>query len=302
MREHPIHGKPGPLGRIFFSTHPINVSLHRAGVEGGSSLFAVPRNTRVKSMVRAGVPCYGITGHDDSAGRVILYLHGGGYMVGSRRTHKSLASHLARIARADCILPHYRRSPEHPFPAALEDVYKVYLSLLEQGVDPGRIALAGDSAGGGLTMALLLALKALGRPLPSCAYLMSPWVDLADCDLQFAAPLTNRTDIADWFCDFMAGMYAGETHPAHPFISPVYGDFSGLPPLFVSVGRYEPLKKQADALVEKAWLSGVDVIYKPYRSPVHVLQALAPFSKRIHKLLVKGGLFIRERCPANNNK
>ncbi|MBI9074823.1 MAG: alpha/beta hydrolase [Desulfatibacillum sp.] len=298
MREHPIHGKPGPLCRAILSNHPINITLHRAALDGGSALFGVPRGTLVTSTVRSGVPCKRITGHQDSAGRMILYLHGGGYMVGSQRTHKSLAAHLACIARADSIVPHYRRSPEHPFPAALEDAYKAYLSLLDEGIDPSRIALSGDSAGGGLTVALLLALKAMGQPLPSCAYLMSPWVDLSCSDLRFSVPLYKRTDVADWFSDFMAEMYVGSSDPAHPFISPVFGDLSGLPPLFVAVGKNEPLRRQSDLLVEKARQSGLDVTYKPYRSPVHVLQALAPFSGRIRNLLGKGGDFIRERCPA----
>ncbi|WP_051327215.1 alpha/beta hydrolase [Desulfatibacillum aliphaticivorans] len=298
MQDHPIHGKPGPLGRVLFSTHPVNISFHRIGLESGSALLNLPAGTQVRPFAPAGVPASYISGHGDAKGRKILYLHGGGYMVGSRRTHKSLAAYLSKIAKAECVLPDYRRAPEHPFPAALEDVYAVYLAMLDQGIDPQCIALAGDSAGGGLTAALLLALKAMGKPLPSCAYLMSPWVNLADNDLHFKAPFTKRTDIADWFCHFMSHMYVGQCDPAHPFVSPVFGDFQGLPPLFVTVGKYEPLCRQAEELAERAQMAGVDVTFKPYRSYVHVLQALAPFSKRIHGLLAKGGDFIHEHCPA----
>lgn len=295
---HKIRRTPDFLYKMVMNRHPYSVKAHRLLIEAGSVFLGNPKGTAIKTVNKAGLVCKWITGHENEKKRTILYLHGGGYVTGSIRTHSSLVAHLCHTASARALLVDYRLAPEYPFPAALEDAFAAYHALLDDGISPDNIAISGDSAGGGLTMALLMALKKTKKPLPAAAYLMSPWVDLTKSDTRFDfLPGTKSADIADWTCDFMAGLYAGDTDLSHPYISPIKGDFTGLPPIFISVGRYEPLRRQAWILAEKIQQCGVDVTYKPYRSPIHVAQAMAPFSRRAKGMLAKGGKFIKENCP-----
>jgi phosphinothricin tripeptide acetyl hydrolase len=208
-------------------------------------------------------------------GRTILYLHGGGYAIGSPVSHRSLATHLAVAASARVILLDYRLAPEHPFPAAVEDAVAAYRTLLDGGVAPSALAIAGDSAGGGLTVATLLALRDAGLPMPACAVCLSPWADLTQSGATIETkadedPMVRKIDLDSW-----ADAYLGDHEPKDPLASPVFGDLAGLPPLLVHVGSREVLLDDAQRLVARAREAGVDVTLHVGEELIHVWHQFA---------------------------
>ena len=210
-------------------------------------------------------------------GRSLLYFHGGGYALGSSKAHAEMASWIARAARARVCVLDYRRAPEYRFPAAVEDALLAYRWILNSGADPRTVAVGGDSAGGGLTLALLTSLRDRGEPLPGCAVCISPWVDLemtgasiigkADLD-----PLLTRAGLqqfADW--------YLGGQNPRQPLVSPLHADLRGLPPLLIQVGTSEILLDDALRLAERASAAGVPVTLCQYEDMPHVWHVFASF-------------------------
>ena len=191
------------------------------------------------------------------AGRVLLYLHGGGYCSGSIRSHRGMVSETGRAAGVRTLALGYRLAPEHPFPAALDDAVAAVEYLLGMEIPAGRIAIGGDSAGGGLALATLVRLRDAGRPLPACSWLVSPWVDLemtgGSIDTKDADdPLIHRAYLQE-----LASAYCGGESPRNPLISPVHADLSGLPPALVQVGSAETLLDDAVGIAER--LGEVDV-------------------------------------------
>lgn len=207
----------------------------------------------------AGLPSVRIEPDGAPDDRVILYLHGGGYCLGSRGSHGPIVASLAKASGLLTLLPEYRLAPEHPYPAAVEDARAAYSWVLEQGFDPSRIALAGESAGGGLIGALLIALRDAGEPLPSSATLISPW-----CDLSALGEVSDEALDTDFLrpeqIEAFTARYAPDpAHRTEALCSPVVGDLSGLPPLLIQVGGREILCDQGRRLASRAKDAGVDV-------------------------------------------
>jgi len=210
-------------------------------------------------------------------GRTILYFHGGGYALGSAKSYAEMTSWIARAAQARVFVLDYRRAPEYRFPAALEDAALAYRWLVSSGADPRTLAVAGDSAGGGLTVALLTALRDRGEELPSCAACISPWVDLkmtGESIENRAAldPLLTREGLqqfADW--------YLGGQDARNPLVSPLYADLRGLPPLLIQVGTSEILLDDALRLEERARAARVQVRLSEYEDMPHVWHVFASF-------------------------
>lgn len=254
----------------------------------------LPRDVRLEPAAGVGAPAEWTITPNAQPGRAILYLHGGGYVCGSPHSHRSLVSRLARAAGAAALSLDYRLAPEHPYPAALEDAWLAYWWLLGQGIEPSRIAVAGDSAGGGLTVALLLALRDAGAPLPAAAVLFSPWLDLA---------LEGATIQANAESDFLnlqilrktAAMYLGSADPHTPLASPLYADLSGLPPLLVQAGTAEMLFDDARRFARRAAAAGVAVEFEPWENMIHVWQFLAPIEASARLALQSAGRFIRKQ-------
>jgi acetyl esterase/lipase len=203
----------------------------------------------------------------------LLYLHGGAYALGSPDTHRGITGRLATLLGCPVLSLDYRLAPEHPHPAAVEDSTAAYRSLVDEGFAPSRLAICGDSAGGGLTIATLLKLRDDGVPLPSCAAPISPWVDmtmsgesmtrLADAD-----PMVKPDELrpaAEWF--------VGDGDPRDPYASPLFADLSGLPPLLVHVGEVETLLDDSLRLAERARQAGVDVTLEVFPEMIHVFHA-----------------------------
>ncbi len=248
----------------------------RAVLEGLGEVFVVPDDVSVAEVVAGGVPGRWLSPPGVSSGAVLLYLHGGGYQVGSARSHGELAARLARAAGVRALIVDYRLAPEDPFPAALDDALAAYRWLLEaQGVPAGSIVLAGDSAGGGLVAATLVAARDRGLPLPAAAALLSPWADLTGSGESMVAnagddPILSAEVLAD-----MARSYAGDTDLADPLVSPLFADLAGLPPLCVDVGTAELLADDGRRLAAAARGAGVEVVLTEAEGLPHVWHVLA---------------------------
>lgn len=222
----------------------------------------------------------------------VLYLHGGGYTLGSHRTHAALASHLARAGSTTVVVPDYRLAPEHPYPAALEDALKVYGALLDT-YDASRLAIAGDSAGGGLALSLVVALRAAGLPLPAALVLISPWTDLT-LDGGTHQTLRSRDPMlsARWLRRAADG-YRGELSLTDARISPLLADLRGLPPTLVQVGGDEILLDDARRLAERAWAVGVDLRMEIEPGMWHDFQLQAALLQRAAAAVTRIGRFLR---------
>ncbi len=224
---------------------------------------------------------------------VILYLHGGGYVVGSPVSHRGLASHLANLAQARVFILDYRRAPEHPFPSALEDAISAYKDLLEQGKKPENIVIAGDSAGGGLSLSLMVALKDQGLPLPAAGVCLSPWVDLSFSGDSMVSNAKADAILSKASLAWLAEQYLGEVAADDPQVSPLFADLRGLPPLLIQVGSDEVLLDDAIRLNKQAKKAGVDSTLEVWDGQVHVWQLMSKLIPEAHQAMRSIGTFIK---------
>lgn len=224
----------------------------------------------------------------------LVYFHGGGYRICSARAYRAHGSQLAAACHARVLLVDYRLAPEHPFPAGIEDVVAAYRGLLAEGLDPSRIVIAGDSAGGGLTMATLISLRDAGVPLPAAGVCLSPWVDLT----LTSASITERAALDPWIgkagLALMVQCYLGDGDPQRPLASPILADLHGLPPLLILVGTAEVLHDDAATLAARAQAAGVAVTFEAWEEMIHVWP-MFPNLPEAHEAVAKVGRFVRER-------
>jgi monoterpene epsilon-lactone hydrolase len=270
----------------------------RAGMEDMAGGAPLPEGTTIEVVDAGGVPAEWVSVAGASGDAVLLYLHGGGYCIGSINTHRGMAARLAQACRARALNLDYRLAPEHPHPAAVDDAVAAYRWLLDRGVAPAQIVLGGDSAGGGLVMATLLALRDAGHPLPVAGFCLSPWVDL-ECS---GETMTTKADVdpmvgKDGLTE-MAAAYAGDHELRHPLVSPLHADLSGLPPLLIQVGTAETLLDDAVRLADRARNAGMDVRLEAWDDLVHVFQAFAPMVPEAVEAIDGIGRFVRERTGA----
>lgn len=247
----------------------------RAAFNALMAQVPVAPDIRQQSVTLGGVDAVEVAIQDTETTNVVLYFHGGVYVIGSASASVPLVGDLVRRAGAKAFTLDYRLAPEHPYPAAVQDAQAAYESLLAQGIDPGRIALAGESAGGGLAVATLLALREAGIPLPACAFVMSPYADLTLSGETLAGkqavdPLLSPDGLRLRIPDYVAGGDA-----AQPGISPIFGDLGGLPPLLIQVGSHEILLSDAIRLAGRAATADVEVKLEVTPGVPHVFQAYA---------------------------
>jgi acetyl esterase/lipase len=252
-----------------------DVATLRAAFNELMARVPVPADVQHRPTTIGGVDAIEVTVQGKDADNVILYFHGGVYVIGTAAASVPLVSDLARRTGAKGVTVDYRLGPEHPYPAAVEDAQAAYEGLLGQGVEPGQIALAGESAGGGLAVATLLALRAAGTPLPCCAFLMSPYADLtlsgqSLAEKQAVDPVLTPEGLRVRVPDYVAG-----ADPSDPLISPVFGDLSGLPPLLIQVGSREVLLSDAVRLAGRAAADDVPVTLEVTAGVPHVFQGFA---------------------------
>jgi epsilon-lactone hydrolase len=271
----------------------VAIDVRRAGMD---VLALPPADDVTASPVEVdGMAAEWVVAAGADAGTVVLYLHGGGYVMGSLATHRKLAGDVSRAAGARVLLLDYRLAPEAPYPAAVDDAVAAYRWLLAGGVEPEAIAVAGDSAGGGLTVATLLALRDRGLPLPGAGVAISPWADLtleaASLDgLAERDPVVRGGDLKryrDWYLD--------GTDPRHPGASPAHADLAGLPPLLVHVGEAEVLLDDAVLLAESGRRDGVDVTLEAWPDMVHVWHVFAGRVPESTAAVDRIGAFLRAR-------
>jgi acetyl esterase/lipase len=233
------------------------------------------------------------------ADAAIMYLFGGGYTISSPHSRRKLAGRLARAAGTRALVPEYALAPEHPFPGAVESALAAYRFLLGGAFDPCRIIVAGDSSGGGLTAATLLALKQTGLPLPAGAVPISPWADLAFTGRTLEALRAVDLTVTKDGLQRMATDYLSGADPRDPLASPIFGDFSGLPPLLVVVGGHEGLLDDAMSLVRQAAVGGVDVTLRIWAGMQHVFPIYAGFLPEADAAIAAIGSWVRSRLEAH---
>jgi acetyl esterase/lipase len=235
------------------------VAEMRANFANTMTAFQVAPDVTVTPVDAGGVPAEWIVAPGAAAERVVLYLHGGGYVLCSVSTHRDMIARISRAAQARALGVEYRLAPEHPFPAAVEDATAAYRWLLANGVSPSRLAIAGDSAGGGLTVATLVALRDAGDPLPAAGICLSPWVDLEGIGDSMTTKAAADPFVHQEMIQSLAQQYLGEHSPRTPLAAPLYADLHGLPPLLIQVGTAETLLDDATRLAERAKAAGVQV-------------------------------------------
>jgi len=275
----------------------LNIPRARAILEGYTKVFKSLGKADVTRLDADGVPAAWVVPSGLDTKRIVLYLHGGGYNAGSITSHLPLTSNIALAAKARVLAIDYRLAPERVFPAAVEDAVAAYQWLLMESIPARQIVVAGDSAGGGLTLSLLLSLREKGLPLPAAAVCLSPWTDLTCSGESWS---TNAK------VDFMlkkgstlqaAKLYAGDADLRTPLASPLYADLAGLPPLLIQVGSEEVLLSDSTLFAEKARLAGVDVALENWKGMQHVWQYAASFLPEARQAVARIGEFIIQHCP-----
>jgi epsilon-lactone hydrolase len=268
--------------------------------EGAKKWSKLPKDCQVHSIQIEGTYAEWITNGQTAEDKVILYLHGGGYEYCSAETHRPLAARIMKETGVKVLLPEYRLAPEHPFPAALEDSLKIYHWLLTQEYKSSDIILAGDSAGGGLSVAATLKLRDQNEPLPAAVVCLSPWVDLTGSGESYARNKEIDPYLSVEGTRKAALMYAGGESLKHELISPVFADFKQFPPLFIQAGSIEILQSDAEKLANQAQHAGVNVTFKVWEGMWHVWQiagSLSESKRAVHEI----GLFIKNIWKGNQS-
>ena len=247
-------------------------ALSRAKLAKLAKLLWMPRGTKLTFGQLGGVDVEWVANPAAGARGFVLYLHGGGYVTGSPGTHRGLTSRIARDAHVCVAVPDYRLAPEHPHPAAVDDALAAYKGLLDQGIPANKIIIAGDSAGGGLSLALALRLKDAPLPQPAGIVLLSPFTDLTHSGASMNAPQQKEWLLTKSFIHAAGRHYGGDQDPRQPTLSPLFADLKGLPPLFVQVGSDEVLLDDSTRLAQAATQQGVQVTLQIWPRLWHVWQ------------------------------
>jgi len=257
-------------GRV---TPDMPVDQARLGWDAMETVLPLAPGVALEDTEIAGLPARWLS-PDDAGATTVVHFHGGGYVIGSAKSHTPFASALAAAVDARVLLLEYRLAPEHPAPAAIEDALSVYGSLLEAGTDPGALVITGDSAGGGLAVAMLTQVRDAMMPMPSAVALLSPWTDAT---LNYESMRTKVGDdiilspelLAHW-----GGFYAADRGLDDPVVSPALGDLTGLPPIHIQVGTREVLLDDARQFAAKASGVGVDVTLEVCDDMIHIWPVL----------------------------
>ncbi|WP_419828724.1 alpha/beta hydrolase [Methylobacterium sp.] len=279
--------------RLAASPRPADLAARRARVDALGAGYGLPDDVAVQPAKLRDVPAEWTATPAADRDRVILFLHGGGYVSGSLESHRHAVAQAGREAGTRTLALAYRLAPEHPFPTALGDALAGYRFLLESGFAPGRIALAGESAGGGLALAVALTLRARGLPLPACLWLSSPWTDLAltgvSLDTKAAVdPLLSRVYLAE-----LAAAYLNGADPGDPLVSPIRADLAGLPPMLIQVGSAETLLDDALRLAGVAAAADVAVELQVWPHMIHAWHLFYPEVAAGRRSLASAGRYIR---------
>jgi monoterpene epsilon-lactone hydrolase len=274
-------------------TQPLSIPERRRLMEAAQAQLPMPEDVIAQNVGVADRPARWLAVPESRVDRILLYLHGGGYVLGSLDTHAVLMARLARACRCRVLGLDYRLAPEHPFPAALEDAVAAYRALLELGESAARIVLAGDSAGGGLALATLLALRDAGVPLPAGAVLLSPWADLTASGASISSRAAADPMLDLPFLNDSANAYRGAADPQHPHVSPYFGALERLPPLLIQVGDCEVLLDDSTRLAAAVREAGGSATLEVWEGAFHVFQAFPQLPESVDALDRIGKFFDR---------
>jgi acetyl esterase/lipase len=266
-------------------------------MERSGGMFPLPEGLAREEVRIGDLAAEWLTPAEVDPGRTLVYLHGGAYLLGSPGSHRHLAGHLAVACRARVLVPDYRRAPEHRFPAWIEDATVALRWLAGQGIDPARLVVAGDSAGGGLALAAMISLRDSGDPLPAAAVLLSPWTDMTGTGVSRKTKAAEDPMIPpDTFHDTVRAVL-GDTPRDHPLASPLFADLAGLPPMLIHVGTREVLLDDATRLAARARQAGVPLELYVGEGLIHVWHYFVPLVPEARASVEAIGGFVRERCP-----
>jgi acetyl esterase/lipase len=264
-------------------------------IQTGSQRF-LPRNVRVEGANAGGVPCEWLT-PKNARGETLLYIHGGGWVMGFSLNYRRFLGMIARDSGARILAVDYDLAPEHPFPAAQQQCLAAYRWLLAQGISPRQLVIAGESAGGNLALVTLLAARQASLPLPAAAVALSPATDLTYSSESHHSNRVREIMLAPNFMKLIAASYPGEgIDRRNPLVSPIYGDLRGLPPLLLQVGDQEILHDDSVRFADSARKAGVDVTLEIYPGMWHVHQMFSPFLPEAKQALDHINAFIRARA------
>lgn len=272
-----------------------DVGQARLGFEKMAEVLGGAPDAQCEKVDASGVPAEWVAAPGHDAQRAVLYLHGGGYAIGSINTHRRLAYDISAASGARVLVIDYRLAPEHPFPAAVDDATTAWRWLLQQGLATNRLAIAGDSAGGGLTLATLVNLRDQKLGLPACAVAISPWVDLEGLGTSITTRSAQDPMVQKAGLLWMAGMYLNGKDAKTPLAAPLHADLKGLPPILVQVGTAETLLDDATRLAEKLHAAGGDVRLAVWPNMLHVFPLFAPILSEGREGCIEIGAFIRSK-------
>ncbi|NMO20510.1 alpha/beta hydrolase [Pyxidicoccus fallax] len=271
----------------------------RRRLEAMSTRLPMPRDVDIQPLTVGGRPAEWLRPRGGESHRAVLYLHGGAYTAGSLGSHRSLAARIALACACPVLLLDYRLAPEHPFPAGLDDAVAAFSWLCSPavGLEARRVALVGDSAGGGLSLALAVRLRDEGHPLPGAVVGLSPWTDLELA----GESVTSRAAVDPFFSSTRrlrnsAVAYAGTTSLRHPYVSPVHADLRGLPPLYLQVGEHEILLSDAETVTRRAQAVDTEATLEVWPGLWHVWHALAAHLPEARRAIEKVGAFVKARA------
>jgi acetyl esterase/lipase len=267
----------------------------RRRMDAISELFPLPGDAVVEPGKVGGIEGDWVRKRGVRSDAALLYLHGGGYCVGSPLSHRHLVGALSAAANIPVFAANYRMAPESPFPAAVDDATAAYRGLINLGYAPNRLAIAGDSAGGGLTIATLIAARQKGLAMPAGAAVISPWVDLTNSAPSFRIRAERDPMITRDTVDNLAAAYLAGQDAKSPLASPLYADLKGLPPLLIQVGSEEVLHDDASQLYERALDAGVEATLESWGEMIHVWHIFHPMLARGREAVERIGQFLRSR-------
>ena len=281
--------------REMFAQRPkvTDIGERRRGMDGFAQMFPTASDITVDKVSANGVPAEWTAAPGADTRRAVLYFHGGGYLFGSLDSHRHLASEIARDVGGRTLALHYRLAPESPFPAPVEDAVAGYRYLLAQGIKPSNIALAGDSAGGGLVVAALVAIRDAGLAQPACGWCISPWVDMEAIGSSMTLNASRDPTVQKDAILEIAGHYLGSADPRSPLAAPLYADLRGIAPLYIQVGAVETLLDDSTRLASVAGAADVPVTLEVWPEMPHVWHLFHPRLAAGRRAITAGARYVR---------
>ena len=277
------------------SAGEITIAKVREGMDQLGKMGKLPKDVKCKPVIAGSVPAEWITTPNSESQKVVLYLHGGGYVAGSIASYRDLVARISSVSKARILILEYRLAPEFPFPNALEDSVAAYKWLVStENINPNNIIIAGDSAGGGLTLATAIKLRNEGFPLPIAIVCLSPWTDLAGTGESLKTNGEIDPFISLEMFEICARTYLETTDPCNHLASPLYADLQGLPPLLIQVGTSEVLLDDSIRFAERAKTAGVDVRLKIWKDMIHIFAIFAIFTPESRQAIEQIGEFMQQ--------